>query len=151
MNEVLYEKALEDMMRDKDVLELEKYSQHGATSTLDHCLHVTRTAGKIAKQLNLKISEEELVRGSMLHDYYLYDFKNEDVGAYQHGTGHAQIALDNASEIYDLTDKECNIIYSHMWPLNITHLPRCKESLLVCVADKYCAAKEMLQWTFNRK
>ena len=69
MNEVLYEKALEDMMRDKDVLELEKYSQPGATSTLDHCLHVTRTAGKIAKQLNLKISEEELVRGSMLHDY----------------------------------------------------------------------------------
>lgn len=151
MNEVLYEKTLDNMINDEAVLELEKYSQHGNTSTLDHCVHVTRTAANIARQLNLKISEEELVRGSMLHDYYLYNFKNEDVGAYRHGTGHAQIALDKASELYDLTERECNIIYSHMWPLNITHIPRYKESVLVCVADKYCAAKEILQSTFNRR
>ena len=56
-------------------------------------------------------------------------------------------ALANAQESYDLTDLEKDIIYSHMWPLNITHIPHYRESVIVGIADKYTASRERLhQW-----
>ena len=36
------------------------------------------------------------------------------------------------------------MILSHMWPLNITKVPKSKEALILCVADKCIALKETL-------
>lgn len=34
-----------------------------------------------------------------------------------------------------------------MWPLHITHMPMCREALIVNVADKWCALEEMFFWS----
>lgn len=57
---------------------------------------------------------------------------------------HAHTALLNADARFALTDKERDIIAHHMWPLNLTKLPRCREALLVCLVDKYCSTVETL-------
>ena len=54
------------------------------------------------------------------------------------------LLLLNASTRFSLTDKEKDIIAHHMWPLNLTKVPRSREALLVCLVDKYCSTVETL-------
>ena len=43
-----------------------------------------------------------------------------------------------------ITKKEQSIISSHMWPLTFRHVPTCREAIIVCLADKYCAVVESM-------
>lgn len=31
-----------------------------------------------------------------------------------------------------------------MWPLTFRHIPTCREAVIVCLADKYCAIVESM-------
>ena len=97
-----------------------------------------------AEKLGIDIDEKALARGAMLHDYYLYTFKETKMSPYRHGISHPETALKNASKRHRLTEKETNIIRSHMWPMTFLHPPMSREAVLVCLADKYCAVNEML-------
>ena len=55
---------------------------------------------------------------------------------------HARIARYNAETVFKLTDKEKDIIQSHMWPLNPTDIPHSREAALVCMADKMSSSYE---------
>ena len=46
--------------------------------------------------------------------------------------------------MFGITKKEQNIIASHMWPLTFRHVPTCREAIIVCLADKYCAVVESM-------
>ena len=46
-----------------------------------------------------------------------------------------------------MRDIQKNIIYSHMWPIHITHIPLCREAVIVNVADKLCAVEEIFFWS----
>ena len=121
-----------------------RFTQHQGTSTLQHVKNVAYRSFELAEKFGWDIDEKKLARGALLHDYYLYTFKQADIGKYRHGTGHPKKALENAREHFDLSEKEENIIRSHMWPLTLFHAPHSREAVLVCLADKECAAKEML-------
>lgn len=136
--------VLDNLQRDDNVTRLKGFRQHRVTTRFDHSKHVAICSYKMSKKLRMNVDEEALARGAMLHDFFMYDTKNKEVSKYKHGMKHAEVALRNAQDIYSLSGVEENIIYSHMWPLNITHIPRSKEAALVCMADKYCAVKEFL-------
>lgn len=142
MNDSLYMSTVRKMAFDPRLMKMRQFRQHGSSNTYDHTLHVAIGAYKLAKWTHLKVDEESMARGAMLHDFYLYDIKESGYSAWRHGTGHAMVALENAEQEFDLNDKERNIIYSHMWPLNITHVPKCRESVLIGIADKYAAVAE---------
>ena len=135
----------------KDILESEKYQsqanymQHGNTSVLEHEMNVTIYALKIAKNLKVKIDERSLVRGSLLHDYFLYDWHVSDKAHKLHGFHHAKTALENAKKDFKLNNIEKNMIYTHMFPMNL-RIPKYKESIILCLSDKIVATKE----TFKR-
>ena len=138
-----YTEEYEKMQQYPRVLLMKQYSQHAGSNTYAHVCHVAEMSHKIEKGLRLRnIDEKAMLRGAMLHDYYQYDFRDHPIGPWRHGTTHAGKALKNAEEAFSLSDKERNIIYSHMWPLNLTHLPRSREAWVVSVADKVCAAQE---------
>lgn len=138
-----FQRALERMEHDPSVCRLKKFEQHKGTSTFVHCRNVAIYSFYLARKFGWEVDEEALVRGAMLHDYYLYNTADMTMTDYQHGTRHPQLALDNAQKRFRLTPKEKNIIRSHMWPLTLTHVPKSKEAFLVSLADKYCALREM--------
>ena len=124
---------------------LKEYRQHGSTTVYDHVLSVASTALRLARRMRLRIDEDSLIRGALLHDYFLYDWHVRDPERPLHGFYHPKAALKNASEDFRLNQRERNIIRRHMFPLTPVP-PATKEGLLVCLADKLCALRE----TFSR-
>lgn len=116
--------------------------QHGRVSTWDHCVRVAHASLAAARALHLRVSERELVRAALLHDYFLYDW--HEPGHVGHATRHPVFALRNAREDFDLTPLEENVIASHMWPLPPDRVPRSREAALVCAVDKWCSLGETL-------
>ena len=102
-------------------------------------------SGRINRRLHLNADEDTLLTGAMLHDFYLYDWHNKDGGSHNlHGYIHADRALENARRYFHVDEKTAHVIRCHMWPLNITRLPRSREAWIVCIADKCVSVKETL-------
>ena len=123
---------------------MRRFKQHGSVTTYRHCTDVTRLCFLLNRRLHLGADERTLVRGAFLHDLYLYDWHDTDAAHKWHGFHHADKALENADRYFRLNPKERGMIYSHMWPLNLTRVPRSREALILCVADKLCALRETL-------
>ena len=137
-------KYASDILNNKKYKEQKQYMQHGKTSVLEHEMNVTICCLNIANKLKLKVDECSLIRGALLHDYFLYDWHRPDKSHKLHGFHHAKTALDNASKDYDLNKVERNMIYTHMFPMNL-RIPKYKESIILCLADKIVATKETIK------
>lgn len=122
---------------------LREYRQHGRTTVYEHVLLVADLALRLSRRLRLKVDEASLIRGALLHDYFLYDWHVRDPERPLHGFYHPKAALKNASADFHLNPRERNIIRRHMFPLTLVP-PTTKEGLLVCLADKLCALRETL-------
>lgn len=120
-----------------------QYLQHGSVSVFDHSVGVACLCLIIAAYCNISVDERALVRGALLHDYFLYDWHIPDKSHRLHGFTHADCALQNAERDFQLGSIERDMIQKHMFPLNITP-PKYKESVIICVADKISAICEML-------
>ena len=122
--------------------EEQKFMQHGSFTVYDHSVNVAKTCVRIANKLHLNIDYNSLVKGALLHDYFLYDWhdNNKKIDGL-HGFVHPKIAMQNAKRDFGLNEKEENMILSHMFPLGKS-IPKYKESIILCLADKYCATKE---------
>ena len=142
-NEERFFRALKQMEEDPFVREMDKYTQHKGNSTFRHCRSVAVKSFRLAQRLGWRIDEQALAHGAMLHDFHLYTRQDKRVNFLRHAFDHPKLALKNAERIFPLTRKEKNIITSHMWPLTPLRVPRSKEALLVTIADKYCAFREM--------
>lgn len=139
--------AIRKQLEEKgDFEEMKAYMQHGRVSTYEHVCKVAALCCMISAGLKLTLDEESLLKGALLHDFYLYDWHNNKPGTL-HGFHHSEIAKKNAVEQYNIDEKTQNIIESHMWPLTLDKLPQSREAVLVCLADKIVSVQETL---FNR-
>lgn len=142
-NRETIEKYASDILND-DTFKLQKeYLQHGKVSVYDHVIYVADKSLSYAKRLHLKINEKELVRGALLHDYYLYDWHIHGAFYRGHIIKHPKEAAEKARQDFKTSKKEESIIRRHMFPLTITP-PRYKEGWLVSWADKTSAVSETL-------
>ena len=134
-----------DIITSKNIDVEKLFIQHARVSVFEHSFGVACLSIYISKKLRLKVNKRALIRGALLHDYFLYDWHVKDENHKLHGFRHAKRALDNAEKDFLLNPIEKDIIERHMFPLNIK-LPKYKESVIVCIADKICAMWEMLTY-----
>ena len=117
------------------------YVQHGMVSCYLQSGFVAYVSIWLARRFGIRVHLRSLVRGALLHDYFLYDWHIKDPFRKAHGFSHAAVALQNAERDFHLNAVERDMIAKHMFPLNLTP-PRYRESVLVCIADKICAVYE---------
>ena len=131
------------IVNDKRFEEEKNAMQHGNYTVYDHSINVARKCYNLVKKLKIKVDINSLVKGALLHDYFLYDWHKKESYHRIHGIRHPKFARDNAKRDFGLTKKEENMILSHMFPLRL-NIPRYKESIILCLVDKYCAITETL-------
>lgn len=138
----LFDDVFNETCKDSRILESRRYIQHGNTSVLEHSISVAYVSYRFALLFRIKINDRELIRGALLHDYFLYDWHEKDPAHRLHGFTHPYRALENANRDLKLSDIEKDIIKRHMFPL-VPIPPKYPESIIVCFADKLCTVFEV--------
>ena len=128
-NLVLVHKLGKEILDSDNMKREKRFIQHANVSTYDHSISVATMSLTLAAIFRVKVDKVSLVRGALLHDFFLYDW-------------HDKTAFDNAKKEFKLNAIEKNIIQAHMFPLSIV-MPKYKESWIVTMADKICAASEV--------
>ena len=119
------------------------FIQHGTTSIYDHVIKVAWQAIYISEKYKLRVNLDSLIRGALLHDYFLYDWHKPHKYRHIHGFTHPYTAYKNASSELKLNKIEKDIIIKHMFPLTVIP-PRYLESWVVSLADKIVTVRETL-------
>lgn len=135
--------CIREMLEKSRLDKMTEFMQHGNTSCLAHTTAVVYCALDIARRLHISVNKRELIRGGILHDYFLYDWHDGN-GRQIHGFTHPGAALENAEKDFILTNRERDIIRKHMFPLTVIP-PTCREAWLICLADKICACREAVK------
>lgn len=134
-----------DLLDIDEIKKLKEFEHHRITNRLYHSIDVSYKSYLIAKKMGLKTeSLREVSRAGLLHDLFYYDTKIEKHK--KHLSTHSELAVKNAEKICDLTDKEKDIIISHMFGVSFKHIPKYKESFIVSMVDKVVSINEV----FNR-
>lgn len=144
-NDAEYLRIVADIEQNEDFLRLRDFKHHDDT-ILNHVEAVSYLAYRICKRLRLDF--RSAARGGLLHDFFLYDWRNHDAPDLPrekyHGFEHPKIAMENAERHFKLNEIERDIILKHMWPLTLVP-PRYKESFIVTFVDKYVSSREFLK------
>ena len=139
-----YYEIIQDIDGHEEFVKLKDYFHHNS-SIYAHVQDVAHLSYRICKFL--KLDYRSAARGALLHDYFLYDWRNHDVPDLLrkkfHGIEHPRIALANTKKHFFLNEIEEDIIKKHMWPLTL-FVPKYKESFIVSFADKYLSSKEFI-------
>lgn len=142
-----FKEKTQEILKIPQIQKLDRFIQHGKVNRLEHSVYVAYSSFRLCKKLKLNVDYNSLIRGALLHDYFLYEHTKEGLSAWHHGIYHPYAAYQNANSLFLLTNIEKDIIRNHMWPLTLFHIPKCKESVIVCIVDKLCAILEFLHWS----
>ncbi len=143
-----------DILNHPVYLRQKQFIQHGNITLFEHSVSVAFLAFKLSETLSL--NTKNVVRGALLHDFFLYDWHKEGKRMKKtlfkkHGFKHASYALENANFYFQLNAMEKDIISKHMFPLNIKP-PIYLESWIVNFSDDVITYKEsMKQEVLNKE
>ena len=140
-------KELEDIyqsfLHDEKIANMKNISMHRGSNCYIHSFKVAKLAIKRAlrhKECNLEI----VLLGSILHDYYLYDWRIERDKMKHHLSSHPHTAAENAARDFGIHEPIKKVIESHMWPINIKNFPDSTEARVISLADKTICLKEAM-------
>ena len=140
-NDKEYLFIIDNILENKEVQKLRTIKHHN-TTRMDHSLKVSYYSYKIAK--TLRLDYEDVARGGLLHDFYEEEIskcnKIKDK-VLLFSTKHPDNAVTNATTHFDLSEKEINIIKTHMFPVDYK-VPEYAESWIVSLVDKFLSVGE---------
>ncbi len=131
-----YNDIVSSILSKKEFSEQMKQIKHHDSTRLNHLLKVSYYSYKIAKYLRLDY--QEVARAGLLHDFYLDSVYDQDTikdKVLLYTMRHPADAVENAKEYFQLSEKEEDIIRTHMFPLDVK-VPKYAESWVVNIVDK---------------
>jgi len=141
-----FEEIIKEIVDNKTVQEMKKYRQHCNVSCFEHCYRTAYYCYRICKAMHWDYVA--VSRAAMLHDLFLYDWRVKGNRKGLHAFTHPKAAYMNASKLFDLSEKEKDIIVKHMWPLTLA-IPKHKESFVLTLMDKYSAISESFEYALD--
>lgn len=131
-----FNQIIKFILNNKEFIKTKKQIHHGITR-YDHLIRVSYYSFLITKMLGLNY--QETARAALLHDFFTDETKNDSsIKALQK---HPYYALENAKKYYLLSDREEDIIKTHMFPVTFTP-PKYLESWIVDIVDDIAGVYE---------
>jgi uncharacterized protein len=136
-----YQEISQPIVTHPEYLKLRGFRHHHHSTIYDHCLLVARWSYTLGRFLG--IGSPELIRGALMHDFFLYDWRTtHKPGGRPHAFAHPRAALENSTRVFgELSPLERDIIRRHMWPVTLLP-PKSLEGMLVSLVDKLVATWE---------
>lgn len=141
-NDINYINIVNNILENEEFNKIKSIEHHG-TSRYNHSLRVSYYSYKVAKLL--KLDYKEVARAGLLHDFFLSDDNRTQLERLKSTFDHPKKAVLKASENFEISEKEKDIIRTHMFPINIA-VPKYAESWIVNLVDKAVGTLE-----FSRK
>ena len=70
-----------DILRSKNFRSTRSHVQHGNMTVNDHSMNVAKYSLAISEKLHIPCEKKDLIRGALLHDYFLYDWHTPIISA----------------------------------------------------------------------
>lgn len=137
-NDLKYYNLVCDIINDNEFKKIDECVHHGI-SRFEHSCRVSYYSYKLSKFIRLDY--KEVARAGLLHDFFLSK-NNTKKDKFKSMFVHSKKSLKNSEELFYLSDKEKDIIYTHMFPLNPGRVPKYMESWIVSLVDKVVAIYE---------
>lgn len=135
------ENIYQTFLHDEKILKMKEIPMHRGSNCYLHSFKVAKVAIRRAVRRN-NVDLEVVLLASILHDYYLYDWRSDRSKRKGHSKNHPLIAAEQAERDFGVPESVKKIIRSHMWPLNIKEYPNTVEARIVSLADKHIASIE---------
>lgn len=132
-----------DLLADDTVRSMTQYRHHGDVTTHRHSVFVAYTVMQLCRHMS-EAQMRPIVRASLLHDFYLYEWYTEKHEE-NHIWYHPKQSLQNIEQHFcALSPMQRNMVLSHMFPL-AHEAPSSRGAWALTLADKYCASADYLK------
>ena len=133
-----------DLLADETVRSMAQYRHHGDVTTHRHSVFVSYTVMRMCRNMDER-DMRPIVRASLLHDFYLYEWYTEKHEE-NHIWYHPKQSVQNIERHFDkkLSPMQRNMVLSHMFPL-AHEAPASRGAWVLTLADKYCAGADYLK------
>jgi uncharacterized protein len=127
-----YKMIIDYILQDKEFNKIGTSFHHG-TDRLTHSLKVSYYSYLVTRKLGLDY--ETTATAGLLHDFFITENDKSFIESTKSLFSHAKIASNNAINQFGISEKEKNIIETHMFPINIKP-PKFIEGWIVSMVDK---------------
>ena len=137
-----------EVLESKELKSAFEQPHHHWSTVGEHTIRVTVSSVMICyalKKLHIKVNVPAVVVASLCHDLGMLGRSEKYSSGKECHREHPKDSVAIAKDIViDMPDKTEDIIERHMWPAGRSKAPNSIESVVVSVADKYNAVKDLV-------
>ena len=138
-----------EVLDSEEMKEAFQQTHHKWSTVGEHTVRVAATSVLICyvlRKMKINVNLPAVVVGSLCHDLGILGRNEKYSSAKECSREHPRESLEVAREIVDeMPEKAEDIIERHMWPLGKSEAPNSLEGVIVSVADKYNAVKDIVK------
>ena len=138
-----------DVLKSEEMKKAFEQTHHQWTTVGEHTFRVAFSSVMICyalRKLNIKVSIPAVVIGALCHDLGILGRNEKFSSAKECSREHPKDSVEVARGLVsEMPEKAEDIIERHMWPAGDSEVPNSIEGVVVSVADKYSAVKDLVK------